>query len=171
MSSMSTSKRISAVVDNNILMDLWELDRLDLLFNTFENIVIPEIIYTYELLDEIKTEIIKFDHFLVSIDSVTGYEMYMKLTENKKYKNLSKSDKIAVSCAKQEAVFCTSNDALVRKACDEYEIECLGILGVLKRAYEIQIINNSELKSLCGNLLDTSCFITKKVIESFLSDV
>jgi len=26
MSSMSASKRISAVVDNNILMDLWELD-------------------------------------------------------------------------------------------------------------------------------------------------
>lgn len=107
MSSMSTSKRISAVVDNNILMDLWELDRLDLLFNTFENILIPEIVYTCDLLDVIKTEIVKFDHFLVSIDSVAGYEMYIKLTENKKYRNLSKSDKIAVSCARQEAVFCT----------------------------------------------------------------
>lgn len=49
MASLNTLPEESAVVDTNIIIDLYELGRLDLLFNTFDVVSIPKLIYDQEL--------------------------------------------------------------------------------------------------------------------------
>ena len=49
MASLNTLPEESVVVDTNIIIDLYELGRLDLLFNTFDVVSIPKLIYDQEL--------------------------------------------------------------------------------------------------------------------------
>ena len=57
MSNTNIFHRESAVVDNNILVDLYELRRLGILFASFDVISIPRLIYDEELPEVIKAEI------------------------------------------------------------------------------------------------------------------
>lgn len=115
---MNISKALSVVVDNNILIDLFELNRLDILFETFETIVIPRIIYDDEIMDNIKSRLDDHHFVLADIETETGMTLYGQLSQNIKYKNLSRQDKFAISLSKEYEYYCNSNDGLVRKACD-----------------------------------------------------
>jgi predicted nucleic acid-binding protein len=48
------SNNISVVVDNNVLVDLFELGCLNLLFQVFDNVMIPQILYASEVQDNAK---------------------------------------------------------------------------------------------------------------------
>lgn len=49
MKDIYHSDEISVVVDNNVLVDLYEIDCLHLLFSLFDHIVIPQVIFSDEL--------------------------------------------------------------------------------------------------------------------------
>lgn len=55
MKDIYHSNNISVVVDNNILVDLLKLNQLDLLFQVFDQVYIPQIIYMREVPQPIKT--------------------------------------------------------------------------------------------------------------------
>ena len=86
---MNISKDFSVVVDNNILIDLFELNRLDILFDIFETVVIPRIIYEDEILDNVKSRLDNHNFILADIKTETGMMLYGQLSQNNKYKNLS----------------------------------------------------------------------------------
>jgi len=86
---MNISKDFSVVVDNNILIDLFELNRLDILFDIFETVVIPRIIYEDEILDNVKSRLDDHNFILADIKTETGMMLYGQLSQNNKYKNLS----------------------------------------------------------------------------------
>lgn len=173
MSNTSIFLKESAVVDNNILVDLYELGRLDVLFSTFDVISIPKLIYDEELPEAIKEEIIKYEYILSNIESEEGYSIYYKLTENYCFRNLSTQDKLAISIAKQNDYYCNSNDGLVRKACDYFDVRYLGILGLLRKAYEKGIIAMEEIIDLVKKLSgeNTSCYIKKSIVTEFLKSL
>lgn len=167
---MSISKDFSVVVDNNILIDLFELNRLDMLFETFETVVIPRIIYDDEIMNNVKSRLVDHNFILADIETETGMMLYGQLSQNVKYKNLSRQDKFAISLSKEYEYYCNSNDGLVRKACEEYNVNCLGILGIFEVAYSKKITDLGEITELCDKLLsdDTSCYISKKIVTKFL---
>lgn len=163
----------SAVVDNNILVDLYELKRLDILFHAFALVSIPMQIYQTELPDEVKKEVDRFDFQVSVIDSERGYDIYQKLTTNYDFRNLSAQDKSAISIAAQFQYYCNSNDALVKKACLLYDIKHIGILGLLERAYALAILDFCELSFLAYELASnrTSCYIKKDIVEDFVNSL
>lgn len=173
MSNTNIFLKESAVVDNNILVDLYELNRLDILFDTFDEISIPKLIYEEELPEYIKTELSSYSYKLSNIDSESGYSTYHELTEDYRFRNLSIHDKLAISIAKQKDYFCNSNDGLVRKACNHFEVKYIGIIGLLRKAYERRKITLEELKSLVDKLSSdvTSCYIKKSVVNDFLESL
>jgi len=173
MSNTNIFHRESAVVDNNILVDLYELRRLDILFASFDEVSIPRLIYDEELPELIKTEIAAYKFTLSDIDSEGGYSIYYDLTEDYRFRNLSTHDKLSISIAKQNDYYCNSNDGLVRKACDFFDVKYLGILGLLKRAYEKNVITLDEVNYLANSLSSdaTSCYIKKSVVKEFLESM
>lgn len=82
MASLNTLPEESVVVDTNIIIDLYELGRLDLLFNTFDVVSIPKLIYDQELEEIIKVEIESYSFKLSNIDSEVGHSIYQALTED-----------------------------------------------------------------------------------------
>lgn len=57
MKDIYTSDEISAVIDNNVIVDLFELGRIDILFGVFIRVIIPKIIYENEIQEKAKQDI------------------------------------------------------------------------------------------------------------------
>ena len=173
MTSTRSSDRNSAVVDNNIICDLYKLGRLDLLFKVFDEVCFSKYMFETEVPEVILKELENYDFELAVLSDENGYVTYSKLVNEKKYKNLSTQDKLVISIAKQYSYYCNSNDGLVRKACVEYEIKCIGILGALELAFKKEILTRNELIEICNNLKSdkTSCFIKLKLINEFMNNI
>jgi len=173
LNNTKNSNLISAVVDNNILVDLYELKRLDILFKIFDVVTIPKVIHEMEIIKEVGIEIDKYDYTVVNLEDGIGYMTYYELTNDTRFKRLSDPDKKAISIAKHHKYYFNSNDGLVRKACSEYGVEYISILGVLERAYDLECITKDELTKLCKLLKsdETSCYIRNKLIDDFLIDI
>lgn len=165
--------KVTAVVDNNILVDLFELNRLDILFATFEVVSIPKLIYDEELPNAIKILLENYHYELSKVETEVGYETFRNLSSANEFRNLSMQDKIAISIAKETMYYCNSNDALVKKACKAHDILHIGILGVFELALKRKIITLEELSYLANELASerTSCFITKKVVDEFVKEI
>ncbi|MBI9013188.1 MAG: hypothetical protein JEZ08_13225 [Clostridiales bacterium] len=172
---MGISKNLfktSAIIDNNILIDFFEIGQLDLLFEVFDHVGIPKIIYDREI-DEIIKEALKHYRFDINImTTVEALETYAKLTSEQKFKRLSDCDKIAVSISKEFNCYCSSNDGPIRKACQILSIDNVGSLGIIGCAFENDLINQQDFILLVGKLLsdETSCYIRKNIVSDFLAN-
>lgn len=76
MSDIYHSSKISVVVDNNILVDLYELGCIPLLFSLFESITISKVIFDYEITNEIKVILHHFHFKMGNLDTEIGLETY-----------------------------------------------------------------------------------------------
>lgn len=163
------SNSISVVVDNNVLVDLFELGCLNLLFKVFDNVMIPQILYESEVQHKVKLELQKFRFSLANIETEIGYSTYQILITNVQYQRLSRYDKFAISIAKEKIYYCNSNDLPVRKACEQLGVNYTGVLGVLGRAYKKDVINETDLRRFLSKLLsdETSCFIKESIVRDF----
>ncbi len=170
MTSTRSSDRNSAVVDNNIICDLYELGRLDLLFKVFDEVCFSKYMFETEVPKAILKELENYDFELAVLSDENGYVTYSKLVNEKKYKNLSTQDKLVISIAKQYSYYCNSNDGPVRKACKDLDIRCMGILGVIELAYTKGWITLNELNVMCEELMSdrTSYYIKKSIMDEFL---
>lgn len=164
---------VSLVVDNNILVDLYELDCVDLLFKIADKVIIPKIIFDQECMKEIKTMIQSLPFIAGIISTESGLEAYSLLANESAFKRLSDHDKFAIAIAKENCFYCNSNDGLVRQACERLDVKCAGILGILGRAYIMKIVTKDLLNRYL-NLLEsdsTSCWIKPSVIEEFRLEI
>jgi len=169
MREIFQSSNISVVVDNNILIDLHELGRLDLLFKVFVNVVIPEKIYQGEVSKTIIECLQQYKYILGNILTERGLNTLSILMNDEKFKRLSIYDKYAIAFASENYYFCNSNDKPVRNACEALNIKHTGTLGVLGRAYYQSLLTKDELFSLLDQLTSnlTSCYISLKTVEQF----
>ena len=167
------SDNISIVIDNNVLMDLFELNCLTLIFDMFDEVIIPQVIYDDELLDAIKVCIKPYKYRIGKINTQIGLDTYGLLVNEKEFKKLSRYDRFAISIAKENLYYCNSNDKLVRKACEKFDIKYTGVLGVLGRAYYKDIITKIELNAYIDQLSsdETSCYISLNIIEQFKKEI
>ncbi|HKM29024.1 MAG TPA: hypothetical protein VJY37_05015 [Anaerovoracaceae bacterium] len=163
-------KSKEAVVDNNVLVDLFEIGRLDLLFKVFKSVEIPQTVYEEEVTESVKSKIAQEQFLLSSVKTIEGYELLRTLLGHRSYKRLSTFDRIIIAIARQDKCLCSSNDGLLRKACVEYNIECTGTLGILGAAYENELITDSEFVKLVKLLYSdsTSCFLAQKTLNDFV---
>lgn len=173
MKDIYHSDNISVVVDNNVLVDLFEIGCLYLLFAVFDDVIIPQIIYDDELPQEIKQEIKKHKFQLGHIDTESGLETYRLLVNENEFKKLSRYDRFAISIAKENLYYCNSNDKPVRHACDKLNVKYTGVLGVLGRSFIKDHITKGKLETLIDLLISdqTSCYIDLKVIEAFKTEI
>jgi predicted nucleic acid-binding protein len=160
-------------VDNNILTDLYEIGRLDLLFSVFDRVSIPHVILETEILQGIREALAGQSFQISRISTEQGYEAYSTLTNTRAFRNLSHQDRVAISIARQHDYYCNSNDQLVRKACEKLDVGYIGILGIFDRAYHLDLFDRQTLHNLCAQLLsdETSCYMSKQVVESFLESI
>ena len=173
MKDIYHSNDISVVVDNNILVDLYELEALDLLFKLFQVVVIPKIIYNKEVPTVIKEELENYSFELADITSELGLQTYQILVTDEGYKGLSRYDRFAISIAKEKYYYCNSNDKPVRKACDKLGVNYTGILGIIGRALIKGIITEDKFNEHLEQLLseETSCFIDQQIIADFKDEI
>ena len=169
MNDIYHSSNISAVVDNNILVDLYELKCIHLLFLVFDLVIIPNVIYEDETSLEIKEILKSFSFELGLINTEMGLDSYRTLVTNESFKRLSVYDRFAIAISKENHYYCNSNDKLVRKACEYLDVRYTGILGVLGRAYKKNSISKEQLVSYLDDLIsdNTSCYIDIKLINQF----
>jgi predicted nucleic acid-binding protein len=170
--SISNTCLDSAVIDNNILVDLYELDHLHILFEVFNTIIIPKSIYDTEITIEVLDELSLFSFQVIDLSEIS-FETFFLLSNNFKYRNLSIQDKTAISIASEFTCYCGSNDGLIRKACIAFDIRHIGILGIIKYAYYKDIITKRKLISLCDLLVsnETSCYISEHIIKEFINEI
>ena len=166
---------LSVVIDNNVLCDLYELGCLNNLFEVFDKIIIPQVIYDKELLYDIekKLESYKDKFSLGIINTQEGLNTYGLLVNNPKYSGLSFCDKHAISIAKERHVYLSSNDGVIRKACQELGIKYTGVLGILGRIYYKNKISKSLLikKIYLLKSNQTTCYISSQVIKEFKKEI
>ncbi|MCU0104177.1 hypothetical protein N7603_00685 [Acholeplasma vituli] len=169
MNDIYHSSNISVVVDNNILVDLYELNSIPLLFLIFDSVIIPKVIYEDETTSEIKEILKAYPFVLGSIDTEIGLNTYATLVTNDSFKRLSRYDRFAIAITKENHYYCNSNDKLVRKACEYLDVRYTGILGILGRAYKKDVLSTDLLKSYLDDLVSdkTSCYIDVRLIEQF----
>jgi predicted nucleic acid-binding protein len=173
MKDIYHSDNISVVVDNNVLVDLSEIGCLNLLFNIFDCVIIPQVIYDDELPDEIKSEINQHKFQIGLIETEVGLETYALLVNEVEFKKLSRYDRFAIAIAKENFYYCNSNDKPVRAACKKLNIKYTGVLGVLGRSYVKGVITVKQLETYIELLIsdETSCYIDFKVIEKFKLEI
>ncbi len=135
MNNIYKLDNLSIAVDTNVLQDFYELDIFNLIFGLFEEVIVPRIVYTQELDEKAKEKLDKKDFTLGIIKTDIGNKTYYLLANNKQYKNLSKADKFLISIAKENNVYCASNDKPVRRTCQELNVCCTGTLGILGRVF------------------------------------
>lgn len=169
MNDIYHSSNVSAVVDNNILVDLYELNCIHLLFLIFDIVIIPNVIYEDEITSEIKAILEAYPFELGSIDTESGLDTYAILVRNESFRRLSRYDRFAIAISKENHYFCNSNDKLVRKACEYFEVKYTGILGILGRSFMKGYISKIELESYLKDLISdkTSCYIDLKIVDQF----
>lgn len=173
MKDIYHSDEISVVVDNNVLVDLYEIDCLHLLFSVFDHIVIPQVIFSDELPEAIRTLLDTYTYKLGFIETELGLETYGLLVNDSEFRKLSKYDCFAISIARENYYYCNSNDKPVRNACMKLNVKYTGVLGVLGRAYIKDKITKVELVKLLDLLSTdaTSCYIDLHLIKLFKEEI
>lgn len=173
MKDIYHSDNLSVVVDNNVLVDLFEIDSLNLLFEVFDQVIIPRIIYDAELPSEVQNALNQFDFQLGVIETTIGLETYGVLSNNVEFRKLSKYDRFAISIAKENCYYCNSNDKPVRIACEKLNVKYTGVLGVIGRAHIRNKITFEQFDALIKLLTsdETSCYIDLKVIGQFRDEI
>lgn len=173
MNDIYHSSNLSAVVDNNILVDLYELNCIHLLFLIFDVVIIPNVIYEDETIPEIKDILKAYPFELGSLDTEIGLDTYATLLRAESFKRLSRYDRFAIAISKENHYFCNSNDKLVRKACEYLEVKYTGTLGILGRAFKKDCITKVELESYLDDLISdkTSYYIDLKIVDQFKAEM
>ncbi len=162
--------KASVIVDNNVLIDFYELDKIEMLFKVFSKVGIPKLIHDREIEENIIEILDKYQYELYNMETEEAYDAYAVLTKNKRFRRLSECDKLVVSISKQFDYYCTSNDGLVRKACEELNVKYIGTLGVIGCAFAVNLIDKEEFLKIIGLLLSdgTSCHLKPHIVKSFL---
>lgn len=173
MKDIYQSNDISLVIDNNVLVDLYEIGAIDILFKAFKYVSIPRIIYEGEIQIVVKDMLTKYKFTISDMDDETAYSTYFSLVNDIELKKLSTCDRYAIAIAKGRYIYCSSNDSLVRRACNKYDVLVTGTLGVLGRCFMQNIITKEELDIFIVKIKSdsTSCYISDKVISEFYDQV
>lgn len=173
MKNLLNSPPTSIAVDTCVLIDLDELNCLHLLSQIIPSVTISKITHDNEVNDELKAKLNPYPIKLVNITTETGYQLYQQLINDPRYKKLSMYDAFAIAIAKEQGIYCGSNEKLIRKACDEFGILYLGTLEILGLAYQFKRISQEELEHYLSLLESgtTSCYITKDVIDEFRKEI
>ncbi len=167
------SSNVSIVVDNNVLVDLFELGCIRLMFDIFDKVIILTAIYDNEVSQPLKNHLASFNYKKGEIKGAIGLNVYHVLYNDTKFRKLSQYDRFAIAIAAENTYFCNSNDKLVRTACETLGIKYSGVLGILRRAYVKEKITANELRNYFRLLAsdETSCFIDINIITDFEKEI
>jgi predicted nucleic acid-binding protein len=145
-----------AVLDNNILNDFTELQCISLLNKVFTKVYIPQSILEREaILETIQSNIEWLEYQPTALEQAESYEFLLKIIEEKPA--LSEYDAECIAIAKENMIYCTSNERRIMLTCEEYNIECTGTIGILCCAYENGIIELEYFEELVKKLFSPDC--------------
>lgn len=77
MTSLKQYYKASVIVDNNVLIDFYELDRLGLLFDVFSKVGIPKLIHDKEIEENVIDILDKYQYELYNMETETAYNAYV----------------------------------------------------------------------------------------------
>jgi|GEM_PF-5574284 len=117
----------TGVLDNNILNDFTELRCLPLLNQVFTKVYIPQSILDREAtLEIIQSNITELEYTPTALEHPESFELLLKIIQDKPA--LSEYDAECIVIAKEKMIYCTSNERRIMSICQEYDIECKGLL-------------------------------------------
>lgn len=144
------------VLDNNILNDFFELDRMDILNQVFSRLHIPQSILDDEVIDTgLQNSLTHLEYSPISIQEAETYIFFSEIVE--KRPGLSEYDAECIAIAKESLIYCTSNEKRVINTCLEYGVSCTGTIGILCCAFEYEILNKSDFSLLITKLFSDEC--------------
>ncbi len=156
--------KTSAVIDNNIICDFFELEAIELLNKMFSEVFIPQSIIDNEVMDKYIEDLNKLKYSPTAIKQAETYEFLAKIVE--KRKGLSDYDAEVVAIAYENLTLCTSNEKRMTATCEEYNIEYTGTLGILCSLYDNMGIDKQYFINLLNKLKSCTCYISPELIKA-----
>ena len=110
----------------------------------------------------LKNDLIYFGLKQIEIDI---NELLLAEEYGKKYRKLSRYDRIALAIAKNRKIILLTGDKRLRNAAKEELVEVIWTLGILDRLYEFQLITLQEYNECLENLKKQNGKIMLPIME------
>ena len=156
------------VLNSSTLIVLYELNRLDLLKKLEKKfkVSIPSTVA-----EEMKNSPINLDHSLVvqvNINNISSnLQPYIIGLGHGELGALALAYKLR---SKREAIVIT-DDEKARKTCQRLNIKVRGTVGLIKIAYEHNIISKEQAINLINQIKETSLYITDQIIRQAIQQI
>jgi predicted nucleic acid-binding protein len=121
-----------------------------------QTVYVPQSILDKEAtLEDLKNCLDQFEYGTIATTTVDSLIFLKEISE--KRPGLSEFDAECIAIARENMIYCTSNEKRVLNTCVEYGIDCTGTVGILSCAYEHGILETSEFERLMKKLFSTEC--------------
>jgi predicted nucleic acid-binding protein len=145
-----------AVLDNNVLNDVAELDAFHVLHRVFSTLYIPKSILENEArFGDLLSHLTTLTYVATSIEEEATYVFFLEIVKNRP--GLSEYDAECIAIAKEKFINCTSNEKRITNTCDEYGIDSTGTVGIICCAYEHGMIDKTYFESVIKMLFSDAC--------------
>lgn len=150
--------------DTNIWIDFSLINKLHLPFKLPYVYLMDKDAIEDELLSptNLKNDLIYFGLKQIEIDI---NELLLAEEYGKKYRKLSRYDRITLAIAKNRKIILLTGDKRLRNAAKEELVEVIGTLGILDRLYEFQLITLQEYNECLENLKKQNGKIRLPIME------
>lgn len=154
-------KNLKCVIDTSSVLSFASIEKLDILNHFFSTICIPQAVW--EELSQVT------DSFLhSSIEAFFSNKVKTIQTQNDLFPFVDYGEAEAMILAREiKADFLIIDDKKAREIADQFNINCVGTLGVLARAKEKKLI--LKLRPLFIELLEKKRYYSKQVLNNLLN--
>lgn len=148
------------VVDNSILSALHRLDQLSILLNLFDEIIVPDAVYS-----EFKQKWghIKFPDEFTFHHTINNFSK--KLTDFTEFKNLGDGEKEVIQVAFEHNCLAGIDDLLARKVSLKVNEKIVGTIGISKLAYQLDHFSSRDVYHTFIDNLSKDLYISTELTE------
>jgi predicted nucleic acid-binding protein len=168
---MSIKKLSTVMCNSSPIIGLAGIGKLDLLWNVFEEVLIPEAVYN-EVVKSQKNKRIGKEELQYAVDKgfIKIYHVKDELFVNRFMGKLHRGELEVIAGAKELNLdYLLIDERAARSLAEALMLEPTGLLGILKFAKLAGII--PELKFYLDGLIENNYRISKKLYNSILLDV
>jgi predicted nucleic acid-binding protein len=151
----------SFILDTNICVDLFNGNLLESVLKLPDNFLLPDVI-----LDELKEPTgnslisLGYKSLLLSSDAVQIVFQYAE-----QYTKPSRTDLFALAAAKTSITVLLTGDENLRKAADKEEVEVHGLLWLLDKLFDAQLLSGQQLNDALDNIVTKGAWLPQKEIQ------
>jgi len=154
-----------AVVDTGPLIHLHEVDSLELITAVFSNLHLPEYVFT-EIHNDLIRQFIRRYTDQITIHRVLEPELFTTKDSYSAFQ-LHLADLAVLNLLIKIAdAFAVTDDLSLRRAIESKGRIVVGTIGILFRAYKLELINNPQLTMLINRIFNDSTLYLNRAFKA-----